>query len=190
MLKQVHSANRYSAAAMFLHWLTVLLVIVGFTLGPGGSEQRIYSAALDTQRHLHETIGLAIFFLTIIRLGWRWIDTQPELPALPPMMVLAARLVQYVLYLILFLAPITAVTGAWLEGHAVDLVFGINIAPLLPTNHALGDKIADVHVFLGESIMWVAGLHALAAIFHHYIRKDDILVSMLPRRIAVWLGRE
>lgn len=189
MVEQEQKVERYSTVAMFLHWLTVVLVIAAFILGPGDTEKQIYSSALATQRHLHETLGLTIFFLTLIRLAWRWIVCQPELPVLPPIMVFAARLVQYALYLILFFAPITAVLGAWLEGHPVDLIFGVNIGPWLSANHELGSKIAHVHVFLGESIMWVAGAHALAAIFHHAVRKDDILVSMLPRRVASWLGR-
>lgn len=174
---------------MFLHWLTVVLVLAAFILGPGGSEERIYSAANAAQRHLHETLGLTIFFLSFIRLGWRWIDTQPALPALPPFMVLAARLVQYALYLLLFLLPISAVVGAWLEGHPVDLLFGINIGPWLAQNHALGSKIAHLHGFLGDTIIWVSGAHALAAIYHHAVRKDDILESMLPRRLAAWIPR-
>ncbi|MEJ2359934.1 MAG: cytochrome b/b6 domain-containing protein [Gammaproteobacteria bacterium] len=181
------TVTRYSRVAIFFHWLTVILVILAFILGPGGSEERIYAAANDTQRHIHETLGMTIFILMFLRLAWRWMDKQPVLPPLPPLMVLGARLVQYVLYLLLFVTPLTAITGAWLQGHAVDLVFGINIGPWIGPSHHLGSTIAEVHGVLGDTIIWLAGFHALAAIFHHVMRKEDILVSMLPQVFVAWL---
>lgn len=180
--------SRYSGIAMVFHWLTVLLVLVAFILGPGGSEQRVYAAAGDAQRMLHETVGMTVFALTLLRLVWRWWDTQPEPPELPPSMALAARLVQVTLYMLLFAVPITAISGAWLEGHAVTLVLGIKFGPWLAPAHSLGHSIAHVHKFLGDAIIWLAGLHALAAIYHHLIRKDGILISMLPRAIGAWLA--
>lgn len=189
MAKKEQGVDRYSAIAMFLHWLTVLLVIAAFTLGLGGSEQRVYAAANDTQRHIHETLGLTIFFLTLIRLVWRWLDTQPALPSLPRLMVVGARLVQYALYLLLFITPITAVLGAWYQAHPVDLVFGINIGPWIGPDHALGDSIVHIHRLLGDAVIWVAGAHALAAIYHHYLRKEAVLVSMLPQSVAAWFGQ-
>ena len=44
--------------------------------------------------------------------------------------------------------------------------------------------VARVHAWLGDAVMWLAGLHALAGLFHHYVLKDDVLESMLPRRRA------
>lgn len=185
MTQQEHT--RYSDVAIFFHWLTVILVISAFILGPGGSETRIYSAANDAQRHFHETLGIAVFILTFLRLAWRWRDTQPALPALPPKMILAARLVQYLLYLLLFLTPVTAIIGAWLQGHALDLLFGFNIGPWIGPSHALGNRIAHLHTLLGDTIIWLAGFHALAGLFHHVVRKDDILASMLPKVVVTWI---
>lgn len=182
--------SRYSGVAMFLHWLTVLLVIAAFILGPGGGEERVYAAARDTQRHLHETLGLTVFFLTVIRLLWRWRDRQPELPSLPRQMALAARAVQYTLYILLFLVPVTAILGAWLEGHPISLVLGIEIGPWFGPAHELGVDIAHVHGFLGDTIIWLAGFHALAGIYHQLVRKDEVLTSMLPRMFAAQLTRK
>src|SRR5574340_940936 len=81
----------------------------------------------------------------------------------------------------LFALPATA--GAWLEGHPLTLLAGVRIGPLLPESHALGSAIAEVHSWLGDAIMWVAGVHAAAALFHHFVLRDDVLASMLP----LWL---
>jgi cytochrome b561 len=53
---------------------------------------------------------------------------------------------------------------------------------MLPQAHDLGASIAYVHTILGNVILWLAGLHAAAALFHHFILRDDILTSMLPGR--------
>ncbi|MGH8746352.1 MAG: cytochrome b, partial [Burkholderiales bacterium] len=58
---------------------------------------------------------------------------------------------------------------------------GVTIPPLVGTSHALGARIATIHTWLGDAILWLAGCHALAALYHHVIIKDEVLVSMLPR---------
>jgi cytochrome b561 len=56
------------------------------------------------------------------------------------------------------------------------------VGPLLAESHALGSRIAEVHTWLGDAILWLAGAHAAAGLYHHYFLKDDVLRSMLPRR--------
>jgi cytochrome b561 len=176
--------DRYGTIAQTFHWLTAVLVLAAFTLGPGGSEERVYAAARDADRQLHETLGLCVFALAFLRLAWRMIDKQPDPPLVPRWMGLGAKLVQAALYVLLLAVPLTAVTGAWLEGHALTLVGGAEVAPLLPTAHAAGAVVAELHGWLGDLILWLAGLHAVAALFHHFLLKDGVLVSMLPRWAA------
>ncbi|HEY8049646.1 MAG TPA: cytochrome b [Ramlibacter sp.] len=171
--------TRYSSAAQALHWLTAILVLIAFFYGPGGSETRVYSAARDFDRRLHETLGLCVLLLTIVRLAWRALDERPDPAAIPRWMDVASKAVQGVLYLLLFAVPLTAITGAWLEAHPVTWLGG-DIGPWLAESHDLGKKIAELHTWLGDTILWVAGAHALAAIYHHFILRDGVLKSMLP----------
>ena len=53
-----------------------------------------------------------------------------------------------------------------------------------PASHALGNTFAELHGWLGDAILWLAGLHATAAIYHHKILRDGVLASMLPLRAA------
>src|SRR4051794_14895207 len=66
-----YDAVRYGAFARLLHWATAILVLVAFIYGPGGSEQRVYATAKDFDRQLHETLGIIVLALTLIRLAWR-----------------------------------------------------------------------------------------------------------------------
>jgi len=172
---------RYDTVSMALHWATAILVLIAFIYGPGGPELRIYSPARDFDRQLHETLGLLVFMLVLIRVCWKiFFTSKPEPPSMPRWMTIAAASVQGTLLLLLFALPITAIAGAWLEGHSLTLLAGIEIPPLLGQAHDLGKTIANIHGWLGDAIIWIAGGHAVAAIYHHFYRKDDLLVSMLP----------
>ena len=172
--------SRYGGLAQAFHWITAVVVLAAFIYGPGGSEQRVYSAARDFDRQLHETLGLCVFVLAALRLAWRALDTRPDPPVVARWMGIASKAVQALLYVLLFALPATAIAGAWLEGHPLTLLGGAQVAPLVAKSHDAGASIAWLHTWLGDAIMWLAGLHALAAIYHHFVLKDGVLVSMLP----------
>ena len=174
--------SRYGALSQALHWATAILVLVAFIFGPGGSEENIYAASRDFERQIHETLGLSVFVLVIVRVLWRLVAAQPEPVPMARWMHLLAASTHGLLYLLLFTVPLTAITGAWLEGHPLTLLAGLEIAPRLTTAHDLGATISEVHGWLGDTILWLAGLHAAAAIYHHLVLKDGVLLSMLPSR--------
>lgn len=179
------SFNRFGAVAQFFHWVTAVLVLVAFIYGPGGSESRVYSAAADPGRRIHETLGLCVFALSILRLLWRTFDHRPETELASPWMGIAATIVQWALFVLLLALPITAITGAWLEGHPLTVIAGVDIPPMFGEAKSTGATIAWIHTWLGDAIMWIAGLHAVAALYHHFVLKDHVLKSMLPQ----WLTR-
>ncbi|HLH95738.1 MAG TPA: cytochrome b [Xanthobacteraceae bacterium] len=174
------SQLRYGAVAQAFHWLTVLLVGVAYLLSPGGREERIYSAAADSARTLHESAGILLFALVLLRILWRAFDPAPEGARMEPWMKLAAKAAHWGLYALLFAIPLTAIAGAWLEAHPLTLLGIGDIAPMLAPDHALGAAIANIHTILGNVIIWLAGFHAAAALFHHYWLNDDTLRSILP----------
>jgi len=172
--------QRHGKIAQLLHWATAVLVLVAFVYGPGGSEARVYAPSRDFERHLHETLGTAVFLLAIVRVVWRLLSRRPDAVPVSRWMGLAATAVQGMLYLLLFAVPLTAILGAWLEGHALAYLGGFQIAAPMAVSHDLGSRIAEIHTWLGDAILWVAGLHAVAALYHHAVLKDSVLASMLP----------
>jgi cytochrome b561 len=161
------SRSTYSATAQIFHWLTAIVVVVAFAYGLGGSEQRVYLPSRDFERQLHETLGMAVLLLTALRLAWKLFDQRPAPLEMPRWMERASGAVQ-----------------AWLEGHDVTLLAGIVFTSPLASAHDLGVRISELHTWLGDAILWVAGAHALAAIYHHAILKDGTLVSMVPASLA------
>ena len=171
----VGNEKRYGLIAQSLHWATAILVVWAWLIAGtwrGGGD----SSALA----LHETLGFAVFGLVFVRLIWRLFDRRPEDPPMPGLMALAGKVTHWLLYGLLFAVPATAILGSWLEGHSIT-VYGLGaLGPYLTTSKSLGEEILEIHELLGTTIMWVAGLHAAAAIFHHFFLKDRVLRQMLP----------
>ena len=179
-ISMLSSPLRYGVVTQLVHWLTVVLVGTAYILSPGGSEQRIYSAAVDSARQTHETIGILVFALVLLRILWRLFEPTPEPPPMAPWMKYSASAAHFALYALLLAIPLTAIAGAWLEAHPVT-IFGIgNVGPVLPPAHDLGQSLAYVHTILGNVIIWLAGFHGAAALFHHYVLRDHTLTAMLP----------
>jgi len=160
--------------------LTAILVVAAFVYGPGGSEERVYSAAREFDRQLHETLGMSVLALVVLRLLWRVIAKRPESTPTARWMAIGAMVVQVTLFVLLFAVPLTAIAGAWLEGHALTLLWGIKVQPLMSEHHAVGKVLAEIHTWLGDAILWIAGLHTAAALYHHFVQMDSVLISMLP----------
>ena len=173
---------RYGVVVQAFHWLTAILVVAAYTFGPGGNEERVYSPARDFDRQLHETLGLCLLAIVLLRLLWRAFDARPEDIPMPHWMKILSRATHGLLYALLIAVPLTAIAGAWLEGHPVTPLGNVAIGPFLAKAHDVGQSIATLHTWLGDAILWVAGLHAAAALYHHFILKDRVLLSMLPRR--------
>jgi cytochrome b561 len=174
------SATRYSGVAQVLHWLTAVLVLTAFIVSVGGPEARVYSAVNDDARGLHELLGTAVFSVTVMRLLWRLADPPPGGHNIPQWMENASRLVQWSLYALLLVVPLTAVFGAWLEGHPLTLLGVGNFAPVIAESRPLGHTLSTIHSWIGDVLIWLAGLHAAAGLYHHFAMRDNVLQSMLP----------
>ena len=168
----------YSIPTRLIHWLTALLVPVTFALGPEDLDEMPHPE-LDTGLQLHETLGLVVILLTVLRLLWAVIDKRPEAVTAPRWMQMMSKAVQGALYLLLLAVPATAIVGTWLEGDALSLLGGLAVNSPLMTAKARGDSLLDLHPLLADALLWLAGLHAAAALFHHYVLKDSVLRSML-----------
>ncbi len=178
----MNGVERYSATAQLLHWMTVFLVVAAYITSVGGSETRVYSSANDVSRSLHELLGISVFALTLLRVCWRLIFPPPKSPEMPAWMELGARFGHWTIYALLVLVPVTAILGAWFEGHPLTVLVLGNIQPWLPQSRQIGLVLANIHGWLGDVLIWLAGIHAAAALYHHFWRRDTVLISMLPDR--------
>lgn len=170
----IGNERRYGLVAQAFHWVTAALVLWAWLIaGTWGRDET--SAVMG----LHQSIGFTVFVLVLLRLVWRLFDTRPAEPSVPTWMGLAGKASHWLLYGLLVAIPLSAIVGSWLEGHSL-MLYGNEVAPLLGTSRRLGHQILDIHERMGTILIWLAGLHAAAAIFHHVFLRDRVLRQMLP----------
>jgi cytochrome b561 len=175
-----NTRDSYGGVAMAFHWVTVALIVAVYAtmewmeFVPKGDPFR------DTLRDLHRSFGLVVFLLVWLRLIWRLIDTEPAIDPLPPQwQALAGRFVHYALYLLMILLPISGYLMSNAAGKTV-MLFGAPLPMLIAANKPLASEIKEVHEAIGNLGYLLIGVHAAAALFHHYVQRDTTLKRMLP----------
>ena len=184
-------ASHYDALSRAFHWVTAISVMIAFILGPGGFGRLMHNG-LDPASRLdivwHESLGILVFVLTLLRLVW--LGLRPAAPQFETdgWMPLLSKLMHLALWALLLILPISALLALGSEGHPLTLVGGVRVDQMpLIANSAIAKLTnwGDVHGLLGDVLIWLAGLHAVAAIYHHVALKDGVLASMLPKRWAL-----
>ena len=184
------SLTRYGNVAIALHWLIALGVIANIALG-------LYFADLprsDPDKFLlvqtHKSIGLTVLVLSLLRVGWRLMHPVPALPAsMPLLMRVAARTTHFLLYVLIVAIPFTG--WALVSSSPLGLptlYFGQFSWPQLPwlvdlpraTKKLVSHEFGTIHVLLAWSAIVLVPIHILAALYHQFVRRDDVLARMLP----------
>jgi cytochrome b561 len=172
---------RYTGVARLLHWLTVLAVLAIAAVGLWMTFAEPAEEAFKLRLYnIHESLGITLLLVTLLRLFWRWRHPPPPLPAdLPVPMRLAAHATHLALYALLLAMPVVGLmaTNAW--GFPLT-AFGILPIPSpIGPDEALAPRLSWLHAMLALALGGVAAMHIGAALFHHVIRRDDILRRML-----------
>jgi cytochrome b561 len=173
------SERGYTATARFLHWLTAAIVLVMIPVGVAMANFD-FGPAQDTLYHLHRSFGAVLLPIVIIRLIYRLQNPPPPLPAdIPEVQRVAANTVHWLLYVMLIVQAFVGwiATSAY---RAPILVFWLfELPPIWPEDRAFSERAFVLHRFLGIAILFVASGHIAAALFHHFIRKDRVLMRMI-----------
>jgi len=175
-----NTRERWGSVSIGLHWTIAALVLLvqvpaGITMvsvDPGTVQNVGYN--------IHKTTGLVILLLAIVRLGWRWSNPVPVLPAdLPGWQATAARTTHALLYLVLFAMPITGFLYTAMGGFPVPFFMLYDLARLVPENKPVAEWFKLAHLTLQWLLYATVLLHVAGALQHHLVRKDGILRRML-----------
>jgi cytochrome b561 len=182
-MRLVNTETRYGALAQAMHWATVICVVAGWLLGQSMDDfpkgiVRQSAFATDV------ALGQLVLALFAVRIVWRFANRPP--PPLPTRLgragAVAARLGHYALYALLLAVPIVGIVAQFRRGNALP-IFGIwQLASPWPADRAAARSVMAVHELLANALLILAGLHACAALIHHYVFRDRTLVRMLPGR--------
>jgi cytochrome b561 len=179
-MNRKRTAAGYTSTAKSLHWLILALLIVQFTVA--WTMPHIgRNTRPGTLINLHFSLGVLILAVAIVRLVWRFTQGEPAPEdGMPPWQVASARLVHWLLYLLLFVVPILGWANASYRGFSV-VMFGLELPKLVATRAPGWGWTGDIHSFLATYVLLgLVGLHVLAALYHYFVRRDGVLQRMLP----------
>jgi len=171
------TADRYTTAAIFFHWIIFLLVALAYLAievrGPRGSDSRTF------WNGIHFWAGTLVLALSVLRVLWRlWAGAPTELEH-NRLVTFLARAAHLLLYLFIFVQPLLGILMINAGGRPVSLAWTNISFTLVSADSIARPLLRDAHEWLGNAFYWVIGLHALAAIAHHVIFKDRTLRRMI-----------
>lgn len=170
----------YTRTAIALHWLLAVLIL--FNLGFG-----LYTVGLPLSpqklRYFswHKWVGVTIFTLAALRLLWRLWHPAPPLPeAMKPWERPLARGAHILLYVLFLAAPLTGWLFSSAAGFQTVYLGVLPIPDLLQKNKEIADLLRLVHRWINYTMAAVIAGHVAAALKHHVLDRDDVLIRMLP----------
>jgi cytochrome b561 len=177
-----NSSERYGSLSIGLHWLMLLLLVAVYAcielrgFSPKGSEPR---EALKTW---HFMLGLSVFALVWLRLLANWTGHFPRIePEFPKWQKQSARLMHLALYALMIFMPLAGWLLLSAAGKPIPF-FGLQLPALISESKNTADFIKEIHETVGTVGYFLIGLHAAAALFHHFILRDNTLRRMFISR--------
>lgn len=172
--------QHYGAPSIWLHWLMLVLMVAVYAcielreLFPKGSGPR------DALKTWHFMLGLSVFILVWLRLAIRLSGPVPHVEGDPAWQKLAAKLMHIALYALMIVMPLLGWLMLSAAGKPIPF-FGLSLPALIGEDKGLASVLKETHETVGTVGYYLIALHAAAALFHHYIKRDDTLARMLYR---------
>ncbi|MBL4802133.1 MAG: cytochrome b [Emcibacter sp.] len=175
----------YGVIAKAFHWGMFLILLGLLVLGnymhglPADTpEQMGYKFGLYDQ---HKSFGILILVLVVFRLGWRMINPSLKMPGnMSKIEIASAHAMHMLLYIIMLAQPLFGWLMSSYGGHPVKF-FGFNLPALAEKDKGMGDFFHEAHEITAFLLIAAFVIHVAAALFHHFVRKDDVLDRMSLR---------
>ena len=176
-----NTPRTFGWVARLLHWVVALATVGLFLLA-------IWYRGLDYGHAwyvrapaLHVSLGFVLIAVVVLRLGWKLVNPSPDHAGGNPVENRLATLMHWALHVTLIGLVVTGYLFATADGRPAS-IFGIVEVPALPFAKSLKGTVGWVHEYLSYAIIALASLHALAALKHHFIDRDDTLRRMVSGR--------
>lgn len=174
--------QRYASVSIVLHWAMFVLIAAAYSCillrenFPRGSDIR------EGLKTWHFMLGLTILLLLFIRIVARILTAKPPItPAPPRLQMHLSKGVHWALYAFMLAMPLLGWTILSAEGETIPF-YGLQLFALVSPDKVWAGQVQDIHETIGTIGYYLIGLHAAAALVHHYFIKDDTLKRMLPVR--------
>ena len=167
---------------MSLHWIVAVLLSSALLLA--WVLPRKSAPGYDGVLELHKSIGMTVLALVVLQLLWRL--GNPVVPAagLTPLEARLSGITHWALYAVMFLIPLTGYLFASAQGQHLDFFGLFTLASPLSSDRAISGPMEFLHKTGQYAIYGFVGLHVVAALYHHFVKRDGVLQRMLPLRGA------
>jgi cytochrome b561 len=171
----------YDPGQRALHWLMAAVILAAIAIGlyaadlPKGDPSKGYWFGI------HKSLGVSVLLLLIPRIVWRILKGVPAYRVpLDRLTLLAASAGHAALYVLMLALPVTGYVLSTAADRPVSW-FGIFTLPrLLPVDKDLSHLAAETHETAAWILIAVLGVHVLAAFWHHWVKRDEVMARMVP----------
>ena len=171
---------RHDPMTIVLHWITAFLVLAQFASAhlwdflEKGTSLRIDLIMT------HLAFGILLAVTVVVRIAWRILGRDRLPPAATGLQQLAATAVHMLLYCLLVAQVMLGFLFSWSSGMPLPFFNLFAIPVPITIDPSFRHTLAELHNDGGWAIIAVVGLHAAAALLHHYVLRDGVLRRMLP----------
>jgi cytochrome b561 len=176
--------DHYPASSKLLHWLVAICVLttapvaIAMTLVAEGPTQ-------DALYNFHKSLGILIFILMTLRLINRLAVGAPIAdPGIEPWQKAVSAAVHTSFYVLLIAMPIVGYIANSAYGAPTPFFGLLELPPIVEKNEALSTPLFAIHRWVGWLLIILVLTHVSAALYHHFIRGDNVLQRMLPRALG------
>ena len=178
-----NTSTGYGWISILLHWLVALAIIGLFALGLWMTELTYYDPWYREAPAIHKSIGILLFLVVVLRLAWRWGNPRPApLPNHTPWEKRLGHAMHGLLYALPLLVMLSGYLISTAEGRPIEVFDWFSVPATLSGYEQQEDIAGEIHEILAFILIGLAGLHALAALKHHFIDRDRTLRRMLRAR--------
>ncbi|MGA0055000.1 MAG: cytochrome b [Steroidobacteraceae bacterium] len=181
------NAGSWSGLSKIFHWVmgfTILgtTALMYYMVNIGDLTVPVNRAEYSRLLKIHKSLGLIVLFLIAFRFIWNWRVPRPELPIeMTWSQMLASKISHHSLYLAMLLVPLIGWMASMTYGGRT-FFFGLFELPVwLPKNLEWANVLQPAHIWLAWGMLAVVGVHVVASLWHHFVKKDATLVQMMPR---------
>lgn len=177
-----NTATTWGGPAKALHWIIAIgvfiLIYLGLEqagMGPGDEKSEI--------RFIHASIATVLLILMTIRVVWRFMNSTPAHPdAMPVWQRMMASLVHWGLYITVFGQLIAGAMMSGTAGRGLPLFNRVSIPLPIAKSEEGHEFWEEVHEFAWKPLAAIIAIHILAALYNHFVLKNDVLKRMIPSR--------
>ncbi len=171
--------RHFTRTAIALHWVTALIIAGAFPVGLLMGDMPISPLRIKVFVW-HKWAGITVLLLSSLRLMWRATHAAPDAPAgMAVWQHRVSQVVQWLTYGLLFIVPLTGWMYSSAAGYGVIYLNLVKLPDLVSRNKELADQLKALHETLNWVLFSLVALHVAAALKHHFIDKDTVLLRML-----------